>query len=117
MSGAGTAGRWDTAVTVVLGLLLLAAAAYAFVIAGLSAFVADACAGVRCDFPRFDAGLLIGMGGQPVALLGATAGAVLLRRRGRRAFVAPLLGFVVVAAALLGGLALTYSAVPGAVGF
>lgn len=113
MSAAGGTSRWDGPLTVVLGLLLLAAAAYAFVAAGLSAFIADSCADVTCDYPRFDAGLLIALVGQPVALVAATVGAFVLQARGRKAFVAPLIGFVVVAASLLGGLAITYSAVPG----
>jgi hypothetical protein len=101
-------------VTVALGLLLAVAAAYCFVTVGLSAFIADSCADVRCDFARFDVGLLIGLVGPPVVLVAATVVAFRLRSRGRAAFVAPLVGFGLMAVVLFGALGIAYSAVPGA---
>ena len=106
--------RWDGPVTVVLGLLLAAAAAFGFVTVGLSAFIADSCVDVHCDYTRFDVGLLIGLAGLPVVLVAATVGAFRLRSRGRASFVAPLIGFVLSAVVLFSALAIIYSAVPGA---
>lgn len=107
-------GRWDEAVTVVLGLVLAAAAAGGFVVVGLSAFIADSCVDVRCDDTRFDVGLLVGLAGQPAVLVAATVASFVLRARGRRTFIAPLIGLVLVAAVLLCALWTVYSAVPGA---
>ena len=79
--------RWDEPVTVVLGILLAAAAAYGFVMVGLSAFIADDCVDVHCDDTRFSVGLLIGLAGLPVVLVAATVAAYRLRARGRASFV------------------------------
>ena len=106
--------RWDGPLTVVLGLLLAAATAYGFVTVGLSAFITDGCADVHCDYTRFDGGLLIGLAGLPVVLVAATVAAFRLRSRGHAAFVAPLVGFVLMAVVLFGALEIVYSAVPGA---
>lgn len=106
--------RWDGPITVVLGILLAAAAAYGFVMVGLSAFIADSCVDVHCDDTRFSVGLLIGLAGLPVVLVAATVAAFRLRARGRAAFVAPLVGFVLVAVVVFGALGIVYSAVPGA---
>ncbi len=80
----------------------------------LSAFISDACVDVTCDDARLSAGLLIALLGQPVVVLGATVAVLLRKPRGLLLFPVPLLGFVGVAAFLLGGLAIAYSAVPGA---
>ena len=109
----GGAQRWDGPVTVVLGLLLAAAAALAVVMAMLSAFISDACVDVTCDDTRLSAGLLIALLGQPVVVLGATVAVLLRKPRGLLLFPVPLLGLAGVAAFLLGGLAIADSAVPG----
>jgi hypothetical protein len=108
------ARRWDAPITVVLGLLLAAAAAFAVVMAMLSAFISDACVDVTCDDARLSTGLLIALIGQPVVVLGATVAVLLRKPRGRLLFPVPLLGLLGVAAFFFGGLAIAYSAVPGA---
>lgn len=100
--------------TVVLGLLLLVATAYACLNAVFAGFIGDRCGDVTCDYPLLTAGLLVALIGPPVILTGATVAAFLLVAWRRTAFVAPLTGLVLVAAVLLAGLGIALAAVPGA---
>ncbi len=107
-------GVWDLVLTVVLGLLLLAAAAVGALLGLLLALVGDSCgASVQCSTGQLTAGVVVAAAGP--AVVAVIAIIVLVRRlvRRRLAFWVPLVGLAAAVAVWFGGAALAVAAVPG----